>query len=242
MGTVAMVASGKDGLGKSTLSVFLGAALAGTGASVLVIELDDGFRSVDIISGVYTKIVYTVHDVLSERCEAGKAIIQSPINRNLYVMSAPYAAALLPLDKFTLLCEKLKDSFDYILIDCSCRKDAHIAAAQVSDRAIVVSQPDPVSVRDSRAVADELAALKVTDRRLVINRLVPQRIVMGIVPHLDYCVDNIGIRLLGVIPELDEIALAAAGVAELQPKGLAVQVFRNIAERFLGNEVPLVVR
>ena len=45
-----MVCSGKGGTGKSTVSVLLGACLARLGRKVLLIELDSGLRSVDIIA------------------------------------------------------------------------------------------------------------------------------------------------------------------------------------------------
>ena len=47
-----MICSGKGGTGKSTVSVLLGAGLARLGRKVLLVELDSGLRSVDIIAGV----------------------------------------------------------------------------------------------------------------------------------------------------------------------------------------------
>lgn len=85
-----MVASGKGGTGKSTVSVLLGGRLAAAGKKVLLIELDSGLRSVDIISGVYGKTVYDISDVLSGRCEGDKAVVESPVYKGLSVISAPY--------------------------------------------------------------------------------------------------------------------------------------------------------
>ena len=48
-----MICSGKGGTGKSTVSVLLGAGLSRLGRKVLLVELDSGLRSVDIIAGVY---------------------------------------------------------------------------------------------------------------------------------------------------------------------------------------------
>ena len=52
---VIMLASGKGGTGKSTVSVLLGAALAARTNRVLLVELDSGLRSVDVIAGVCGK-------------------------------------------------------------------------------------------------------------------------------------------------------------------------------------------
>ena len=88
---VIMVASGKGGTGKSTVSVLTGAALAARGRRVLLVELDSALRSVDYIAGVYGKTVYDVEDVLCGRCDAGKALVESPLYPGLFVISAPYS-------------------------------------------------------------------------------------------------------------------------------------------------------
>ena len=84
-----MICSGKGGTGKSTVSVLLGAQLAARGSKVLLIELDSGLRSVDIIAGVYGKTVYDIEDVLCGRCEGSKAVVESPLYPGLSVISAP---------------------------------------------------------------------------------------------------------------------------------------------------------
>lgn len=68
-----MICSGKGGTGKSTVSVLLGAQLGAWGRRVLLIELDSGLRSVDMIAGVYGKTVYDIEDVLCGRCDGSKA-------------------------------------------------------------------------------------------------------------------------------------------------------------------------
>lgn len=85
-----MICSGKGGTGKSTVSVLLGAGLARLGRKVLLVELDSGLRSVDIIAGVYGRTVYDIEDVLCGRCEPAKAIVPSPLYTGLSVISAPY--------------------------------------------------------------------------------------------------------------------------------------------------------
>ena len=193
MGNVIMVSSGKGGTGKSTFSVFCAEALAQLGSTALVVELDSGLRSVDVISGVYGNAVYDLEDVLTGRCEPEKAVIQSPRNENLFVMCAPYNSDVVQVDKFVDLCFALSQKYDYMIVDTAAGlSDEFYAAASVAMRAMVIATPDPVSVRDARIVADRLRDLSVQDVRLVINRLSPSHIKNKIIPDLDFCIDHVG--------------------------------------------------
>ena len=146
---VIMVASGKGGTGKSTVSVLLGAGLARLGRKVLLVELDSGLRSVDIIAGVYGRTVYDIEDVLCGRCEPAKAIVPRPLYAGLAVSSAPYEGgevAAVPLGR---LLQAVRPYFDLILLDTAAGMGAPFtAAATVADRALLVLTPDPVALRD----------------------------------------------------------------------------------------------
>lgn len=156
---VIMVASGKGGTGKSTVAVLLGAELAARGRRVLLVELDSGLRSVDYIAGVYGKTVYDVEDVLNGRCEAGKAVVESPVYRNLYVISAPYSGGHILPAALRVFVEKVGPVFDTIVLDTAAGMGVPFEAAMgVAHRALLVLTPDPVSIRDGRIVCDALEA------------------------------------------------------------------------------------
>lgn len=242
MGNVIMVSSGKGGTGKSTFSVFCAEALAQLGSTALVVELDSGLRSVDVISGVYGNAVYDLEDVLTGRCEPEKAVIQSPRNENLFVMCAPYNSDVVQVDKFVDLCFALSQKYDYMIVDTAAGlSDEFYAAASVAMRAMVIATPDPVSVRDARIVADRLRDLSVKDVRLVINRLSPSHIKNKIIPDLDFCIDHVGAQLIGVIPDSPVIAVASTCGAGLPDKSIEKKIFQNIAKRIGGNDVPLAI-
>lgn len=237
-----MVASGKDGVGKSTLSVFIGAALAAKKQNILVLELDNGLRSIDVVSGTYGKLIYDINDALSGKIEPRKAIAESPVSEHLFVMSAPYNPSMLPVEEFIKLTTALSENFDHIIIDTAATPGALYTAASCAMRGLIVATADPVGVRNAKHVKDQLDEYQLNDVRLIINRVVPGRVQSGIVPNLDFVIDSVGAQLIGVIPELSDIAMAAAGVAALPKTSLASRVFRNIAERMDGNDVPLLVQ
>lgn len=243
MGIITMVVSGKDGVGKSTASVFIADAIAALGKKVLVLELDSGFRNIDIIAGTSGEVAYDILDVLSGRCTADTAIVKVPAPRsNLYILAAPLRQDALQGAQFLSLCNTLVNQFDHVIIDTASLNGTTIAASAVSTNAVLVATADPLSVRDSRIINDRLKELSVPSVRLLINRLVPSRIEAGVLPSLDYVIDHIGAQLIGVIPESSEIAIAAATGQPLVKKTIEAEIFGRIALRMYGDDVPLVIQ
>ena len=239
---VIMVASGKGGTGKSTVAVLLGAELAARGRRVLLVELDSGLRSVDYIAGVYGKTVYDVEDVLNGRCEAGKAVVESPVYRNLYVISAPYSGGHILPAALRVFVEKVGPVFDTIVLDTAAGMGVPFEAAMgVAHRALLVLTPDPVSIRDGRIVCDALEAGGCPEIRLIINK-VPRTLANCGIQSLDECIDTVGAQLIGVVPFSTEIQKAGATGAPLAPAGRPRLALRAIAARLCGQYSPLVIR
>ena len=169
-----MVCSGKGGTGKSTVSVLLGACLARLGRKTLLVELDSGLRSVDIIAGVYGRTVYDIEDVLCGRCEGAKAVVPSPLYPGLSVISAPYEGGAVEAAPLGRLLTAMRPYFDFILLDTAAGMGAPFTAAStVADKALLVLTPDPVALRDGKIVADRLLAggRPQSAVRLVMNRV-----------------------------------------------------------------------
>ena len=124
-----MVCSGKGGTGKSTVSVLLGACLARLGRKTLLVELDSGLRSVDIIAGVYGRTVYDIEDVLCGRCEGAKAVVPSPLYPGLSVISAPYEGGAVEAAPLGRLLTAMRPYFDFILLDTAAGMGAPFTAA-----------------------------------------------------------------------------------------------------------------
>ena len=139
-----MVCSGKGGTGKSTVSVLLGACLARLGRKTLLVELDSGLRSVDIIAGVYGRTVYDIEDVLCGRCEGAKAVVPSPLYPGLSVISAPYEGGAVEAAPLGRLLTAMRPYFDFILLDTAAGMGAPFTAAStVADKALLVLTPEP---------------------------------------------------------------------------------------------------
>lgn len=242
VGKVVMIASGKGGTGKSTVSVLLGAALARRGHEVLLIELDSGLRSVDIISGVYGKTVYDIEDIFKGRCEADKAIVESPTYKGLSIVSAPYSGGSVDSKTLSVIIQKLKPVFNYILIDTAAGLgDAFNAAATVAEKALIVITGDPVAMRDGRIVADELADKAKAEVRLIVNKASVSQLKLAGVQHIDEIIDTVGVQLIGVVPESSLIGSAHATGARIPESSLTFKAFGNIAARVDGEHKPLAI-
>ncbi|MDL2215904.1 AAA family ATPase [Ruminococcaceae bacterium OttesenSCG-928-N02] len=234
---IIMVASGKGGTGKSTVSVFTGCELAAQGARVLLIELDSGLRSVDIMAGVSGEAVYDIADILSGRCPVEKAVLQSTLYPGFFVICAPYSGGDVKPEALAAVCKTIGKEFDYILIDTAAGLGApFVAAMAVANMALLISTPDKICLRDARLVADQLFG-KGIPCRLIINRLVADNVQKAGLRDLDECIDTAGAQLIGILPQDTQIHLASATGAPLPPS--CKVFFSSIARRIRGEYVPL---
>ena len=238
---VIMLASGKGGTGKSTVSALLGAEFALSGQRVLLVEVNSGLRSIDYVCGVFGKTVYDIGDILAGRCTAEKAVVESPIYKNLYVVCAPYEGGSIPLAGFGAFIARMRTVFDIIVLDsASGMGSAFQAACAVSDAALITVTPDVVAVRDGRILADALFAAGRMQVRLLINR-VPSVLEYSGLADLDECIDTVGAQLIGVLPFSAEIMRAGATGMPLVPGCKAKLAMTALSLRIAGHEVPLVI-
>lgn len=237
---IAVVTSGKGGVGKSTVCMGLSCALAKRGKRVLVIDTDAGLRSLDLMFNVADDAVYNLQDVLLRRCEPSKAIFASPLAEGVFVMPAPeHADGIADLAAFSYLCRGLAEHYDVVLIDCPAGIGRGFkAAASVADRAIIVATPDPVCARNAYLTSVELDKLGLS-YKMIINRLRPRAVIKGKLLDIDTVMDTAQVPLLGVVPEDDTVTFSTAAGQPLPKKSNARRCFDNIAARFCGESVPL---
>lgn len=236
---IIIIASGKGGAGKSTLTVNCGVGLARLGKKTLLVDADAGLRTLDLMLGVEDRVVYDAADVLNGGCEPVKAIVATEFN-GLHLLPAPqetFDRNLLEKG-FRQLCRGLSHYYDYILIDAPAGVGSGLTGiAKAASRAVLVSLPDPVSVRDGERAASVLRVCGIDHIRLVINRAHPAAL-GGTIPDLDAVIDGIGVRLIGVVPEDKQVCMARGRPLPVSNRGAAA-AFSGIAERIDGRDVPL---
>ena len=235
---VIMVASAKGGVGKSTLCVGLGNILSECGKKTLLVDMDIGVRSLDLLLNVAEKTVYNWGDVLNNNCEPSKALIG--ISKNLTLLPAPVSInGDFSKDEMKKLIELYKGSFDYILLDAPAGiETGFMLSLKCAEECVVVSTPDPVSIRAASGAASLVRKNGIGDVRLVLNRFNKKQ-------HKFICVDDIidsvGARFLGIVPESKDIALTAIG-EELPYDSKGNMAYLRIAKRLMGENVPFKIK
>lgn len=242
MGRAIVITSGKGGVGKTTTTSNLGAALAQLGHSVVLVDADIGLRNLDVVMGLENRIVYHSVDVVRGKCTVQKALIKDRRMENLWLLPASQTDdkdAMSPDDMRKLVLE-LKATHDFVLIDCPAGIEQGFKNAIAgADEAVVVATPEVSSIRDADRVVGLLAAADVP-ARLIVNRISPNLVKRGDMLSQADVIEILALELLGAIP-LDDLVISTTnkGIpAVLEPgKSLAAREFVCIAKKLAGHEV-----
>ncbi len=245
-GKIIVITSGKGGVGKTTATASIGAALALEGKKVAVVDMDIGLRNLDVVMGLENRIVFNIVDIVNGRCKVKQAAIKDRRIDNLFLIPASQSDnkdALTP-EGVVGVSEELKEEFDYTLMDCPAGIEQgfenSIAAA---DEAVVVCTPDVSAVRDADRVIGLLYARSITPK-LIVNRIVPLMVERGDMLSHEDMVDVLSVELAGLVPMDDNVVVSTnTGVPlVLQKESKAGSAFRRIARRLNGqNDLPIVV-
>ncbi|HVK77884.1 MAG TPA: septum site-determining protein MinD [Kofleriaceae bacterium] len=240
MGRAIVVTSGKGGVGKTTVTANLGAALAQLGHSVVVVDADIGLRNLDVVMGLENRIVFNLVDAIRGRCGVTKALIKDRRLENLWLLPASQSDdkdAVTPEDMQRLVGE-LKASHDYVLIDCPAGIEQGFRNAIAgADEAVVVATPEVSSIRDADRVIGLLAANQVP-ARLIVNRISPSLVKRGDMLSQADVIEILALELLGAVPLDDQIVASTnkGSPAVLEGKSLAAKELNRIAKRVAGHE------
>ena len=240
-GTAIVVASGKGGTGKTSLTGGVASCLARLGRKVLCIDMDIGLRNLDISLGMTDRALMDFSDVVEGRCPLARAAVNHPELPNLHLLTSPMRLSDgLSAQGMAALLNTARAQFDYILLDAPAGLDAGFRlAACAADRAIVVATSDASSLRDAQRTVGELSHIPTV--HLVMNRVQP-KLLRRLRTTIDDAMDAAGLPLLGVVPEDKEVILAANAGRPLILSGRrgAANAYLNIAKRIEGHRVSIM--
>lgn len=243
MGQVIAVTSGKGGTGKTTLTAAVSSCLAAEGKRVLCIDADIGLRNLDISLGMSEQATIAFSDVMRGNYTLDDATEHEQIP-GLFLLTAPITERpeAISLPEFGKLLDAARAVFDYCVIDAPAGLGKGFElAATFADSVLVVTAPDPASMRDASGASDRLTLMGKFDIRLVVNRITPKLFrVMRLT--VDDVMDEVGLPLIGIVPEDADVMLAAARNTPLilyTDQGAAIAAL-HIARRLMGQKARLM--
>jgi len=245
-GRIIVVTSGKGGVGKTTATASIGAALALEGNRVAVIDMDIGLRNLDVVLGLENRIVFNIVDVVNGRCNLRQAAIRDRRIENLFLVPASQSdnKDVLTTNGVERIAKQLRKEFDYVIMDSPAGIERGFEnSVTAADEAIVVCTPDVSSIRDADRVIGLLYSRSITPR-LVVNRIIPEMVAKGDMLSHEDVMEVLSIDLAGLVPMDEQVVIATnTGMPlVLQNDSKAGQAFRRIARRLNGEpELPVVV-
>lgn len=254
MGQVLVVTSGKGGVGKTTSTAALGAALAKTGQRVAVVDFDVGLRNLDLVMGAERRVVYDFINVASEQARLSQALIRDKRIETLYLLAASQTRDkdALTDDGVERVIGELREAFDWVICDspAGIERGATLAMRH-ADIAAVVTNPEVSSVRDSDRIiglldskTDKAERGEEVDKHLLLTRYDPVRAGRGEMLSLEDVLDILSIPLLGIIPESEDILRASnlgLPVTIGSAGSTASRAYDEAARRLTGEDVPVTV-
>ncbi len=243
MGEMIAVLSGKGGTGKTSVCAGVATALSQMGKKVLCIDCDIGLRNLDIALGISELGAISFLDVCRGEYDVTMAT-QHPVYPNLQFLTAPMNCPAVAVDQleFAQMLNKAREKFHYVFMDAPAGIEAGFClAAKAADRIILVTGPDPASIRDAKQAAQVLEQMGKKNVRLIINRI-SKKMAAALNLTVDDIMDESGLPLLGLIPEDEKVVLAAAFHQPLlgYAKKGAATACRRIAKRIEGHFVPVL--
>jgi septum site-determining protein MinD len=215
----------------------MGAALAATGASVVLVDADVGLRNLDIVLGLEARVRYHVLDVLEGQVTLEDALVSDKRVPSMKLLAAAQTREKDDVDTaaFRDLIGSLRERFDYVLIDCPAGIEKGFTNAIAgADEAIVVCTPEVSAVRD----ADRVVGLLGDDRtvKLIVNRLRPALVRKGKMLSVEDVNSILRLPLLGVIADAPDVIVSTnrgepVALDAASPVG---ESYRQIAQRITG--------
>jgi len=254
MAKVLVVTSGKGGVGKTTSTAALGAALAQSGQNVAVVDFDVGLRNLDLVMGAERRVVFDLINVVQGVAKLPQALIRDKRLENLWLLPASQTR-----DKDALTDEgvgrviaELKSRFDWILCDspAGIERGATLAM-RYGDEAVIVTNPEVSSVRDSDRIIGMLDSKTVraergerVEKHILITRYDPARAARGEMLNIDDILEILATPLLGIIPESQDVLKASnvgTPVTLNNAESAPARAYIDASRRLMGEEVAMVV-
>jgi septum site-determining protein MinD len=251
---VLVVTSGKGGVGKTTSTAALGAALAHEGQSVVVIDFDVGLRNLDLVLGAERRVVFDLINVIHGVAKLQQALIRDKRVENLHLLAASQTRDkdALTEEGVAKVIAELRPKFDWVICDspAGIERGATLAMRH-ADAAIIVTNPEVSSVRDADRIIGILDSKtekaergERVEKHLLITRFDPWRASRGEMLAIDDVLEILSVPLLGIIPESEEVLRASnvgSPVTLNSAQSAPAKAYFDAVRRLKGEQIPMNV-
>jgi septum site-determining protein MinD len=254
MAKVLVVTSGKGGVGKTTSTAALGAALAQAGQKVAVVDFDVGLRNLDLVLGAERRVVFDLINVVQGVAKLSQALIRDKRLETLWLLPASQTRDKDALTEHGVasVIKELRSKFDWVICDspAGIERGATLAM-RFADAAVIVTNPEVSSVRDSDRIIGLLDSktekaekgLRI-EKHILITRYDAQRAARGEMLNIDDVLDILSTPLLGIIPESEEVLRASnvgSPVTLSSAMSAAARAYVDASRRLRGDQIPMTV-
>lgn len=252
MAKIIVVTSGKGGVGKTTTSAAFSAGLALQGHPTVVIDFDVGLRNLDLVMGCERRVVYDLVNVIQGDANLNQALIKDKRVPKLSILPASQTRdkEALTQEGVGKILDSLSEQFEYIVCDSPAGiEHGAVTAMYFADEALIVTNPEVSSVRDSDRILGLLASKSrraeqgdgPVGEHLILTRYAPDRVSRGEMLNLEDVCEILSVPLLGVIPESQSVLSASnSGMPVILDEGTdAAFAYEDCVARFLGEDRPL---
>jgi septum site-determining protein MinD len=254
MSKVLVVTSGKGGVGKTTTTAALGAALAQAGKKVVVIDFDVGLRNLDLVMGAERRVVFDLINVVQGIAKLSQALIRDKRLENLWLLPASQTRDkdALTEEGVGLVIDELRSKFDWIICDSPAGIErGAMLSMRYADEAVIVTNPEVSSVRDSDRIIGMLDSKTVraekgqeVKKHILITRYDAGRASRGEMLGIEDILEILATPLLGIIPESQEVLRASnvgSPVTLNNPSSAPALAYTDAARRLDGESVAMTV-
>jgi len=254
MAKVLVVTSGKGGVGKTTTTAAMGAALAQNGQKVVVVDFDVGLRNLDLVMGAERRVVFDLINVVQGVAKLSQALIRDKRLENLWLLPASQTR-----DKDALTDEgigniiaELRTKYDWIICDspAGIERGATLAMGY-ADEAIIVTNPEVSSVRDSDRIIGMRHSRTVkaekgeqVKKHILITRYDTARASRGEMLTIEDILEILATPLLGIIPESQDVLRASnvgTPVTLNNANSAPARAYIDAARRLMGETITMLV-
>lgn len=243
MGKVWMIASGKGGTGKTTLTASVAVAMAKCANKVCVVDASVGLKGIDLLLGMENRVVFDAFDVMEDTCTLEAALVSHEAYPNLCLLSTSQTenAQALKARQFEHIIKKLKKRFDAVLIDCPPGADGLILdIAQSADACVLTVTPDDAALRTAEKLSAMLFEHCRMEMNLAVNGVNEKLIHDGMMMEPGILAATLDAPLIGELPVSDGVyraLLQHKTPLETGEKPYAAAVVQ-LAARMQGEDVP----